>query len=1054
MDQNFDELASLDRKPEVFAPPGSFEAKVKELTPGPYYAAVEEVLPTLQEPEELTDAKAPSADLNFSVDRRDFMRLFGATAALGATSCVRMPAEQAIPYVNQPIESIPGVPVHYASTCGECSSGCGIVVRTREGRPTKLEGSPEHMLTQGGLCTVGQASIQGLYHPERLSGPQIRYGKRYDFVSWDKVYPAVADKLSSASKVAIICSGSTGSRHGFYREVLKALGSDPRHLYVFEQNPVVVSSSKAHELAFGHYDMPRIDFEACKLVVGIGTDFLSTGAHSVYHSKGFSKGMSFHRGEKGRFVQFESALSHTGAKADQRHIIEPGQEFTVALALVRALHRHRLSKGSAEARQRIAAVLSLYASGIDERLQAMGLSAHVFDELAEDLVTKSAVVVAGSSANDDAFATRLQLVTVFANILVGAYGAALRYDEGWALATAPAGEMQRFVNDADSLDAVIVIDANPMFATAATWGVKEKLEKIQTVISCQPFPNEVDLIAKFVLPANHYLESWGDEQPIAGLWSLRQPAVRATTDSRQTEDALLWILAHMGKSLPFADYRAYLSKAWSALHAISGSGEKRERFEQQILQVGFFKQIARRAVSDLREVRSHFDGKLPAPLASGEMWVLTPIDARMMDGRTAHLPVLQELGDSLTTISWDSWAALNPHTAAKLGMNRNHLIRLTSSAGAIEVPIYPLPGVHPNVVVVPRGNGHRDTRSKISFDIGLDPLPLVALEVDPLSGQFASSGMRVKMDVLPKEQRMATIQKHNDIANRRDIIKTISVAKAREREAKHVDLDTVPDLFPKLEQAVYRWGMAVDLDKCDGCGACVVACSIENNIPQVGRFEVMLGREMNWIRIDRYFSGDVNNPEVSFQPMMCQHCNHAPCEPVCPVFATTHEPEGLNAMTYNRCVGTRYCANACPYKVRRFNWYTYKWGMIGESPLHRNPRAMNPDVTVRTRGVMEKCSMCVARIREGKHVAKLDNNRLVRDGEIKTACQQTCPSDAISFGNLHDPNSEISKKRSEFRAYLVLGGDPEEGEYGLKTLPNVSYLAKITHQESAVEGHH
>jgi molybdopterin-containing oxidoreductase family iron-sulfur binding subunit len=309
--------------------------------------------------------------------------------------------------------------------------------------------------------------------------------------------------------------------------------------------------------------------------------------------------------------------------------------------------------------------------------------------------------------------------------------------------------------------------------------------------------------------------------------------------------------------------------------------------------------------------------------------------------------------------------------------------------------------------------------------------------------------------------RLAAMQKSHDIGNRTAIIKKYDVADLATVLRKR-SLDDVPDLYPALiedQKAEYRWGMSIDLTKCSGCGACMAACAVENNIPQIGREQILLGREMHWVRLDRYFAGDVDNPQVSFQPMMCQQCTHAPCEAVCPVIATSHDPEGINAMTYNRCIGTRYCANACPYKVRRFNWWTHKWGVMGDRPQDRMPRAMNPEVTVRTRGVMEKCNFCTQRVRQAKYTAK-EQSRTVRDGELLTACAQVCPSDAIIFGNLKDQSSRVSLERKDHRSYLALGGDPDKNEFGLKTMPNVSYMAIVAHraplgtgQESHGGGH-
>jgi molybdopterin-containing oxidoreductase family iron-sulfur binding subunit len=389
----------------------------------------------------------------------------------------------------------------------------------------------------------------------------------------------------------------------------------------------------------------------------------------------------------------------------------------------------------------------------------------------------------------------------------------------------------------------------------------------------------------------------------------------------------------------------------------------------------------------------------------------------------------------------------------RLGLKRNQVVEIKTAAGEISVVLYPMPGVHPQLVVVPRGNGSVDKRNTIARGVGVNPLAVYESEFETLSGLPLTAGTEISLSGTASMYRLATLQKHNDIASRSEIIKDYSLAEMQTREHMKKDLDTAPDLFPALEVAEHRWGMSIDLNKCNGCGACIVACAVENNVPQVGREQILLGREMHWIRLDRYFAADIDHPRVTFQPLLCQHCNHAPCEPVCPVFATTHDPEGINAMTYNRCVGTRYCANACPYKVRRFNWWTHAWGKMGERPQDRNPRALNPDVTVRTRGVMEKCNFCVGRLREAKHTAKIAGRKL-HDGDVQVACQQTCPSEAIVFGNLNDKFSRVTNQRSSGRAYLLLGGDPEHGHYGLKTLPNVNYLAKVNHHASEEATHH
>ena len=525
-------------------------------------------------------------------------------------------------------------------------------------------------------------------------------------------------------------------------------------------------------------------------------------------------------------------------------------------------------------------------------------------------------------------------------------------------------------------------------------------------------------------------------------------SVRSTTDSKQAEDILLWILAYMKRSLPFKDYRSYLMKKWERVYNLIGTNVDYDTFFKAVLRRGFIGKLSTRTLADLKDCSQYFS-RLKAV---EEGFILAaPLDHRFQDGRAAHLPVLQETSDGLSTITWDTWIALNPETMKKMSVKRNQIIKISGNNGSLELAAYPMPGIHPDLAVIPRGNGHEDQRSTISYQNGINPLSILSKASDPLSGQAVTSLQKITLEATNKWYRLAATQKQNDIGNRSEIVKKISLKDARKKLKQNVDLDTVPDLYPALEKREYHWGMSIDLEKCTGCGACIAACSLENNVPQIGREQVLLGRIMHWIRLDRYFYGELDKPVVTFQPVMCQHCNHAPCEAVCPVFATTHDPEGLNAMTYNRCVGTRYCANACPYKVRRFNWWTYKWGSMGKNARDRNPRALNPDVTVRTRGVMEKCSFCVGRLRDAKHNAK-EQNRQVRDGEVKTACQQTCPTDAITFGNLNDKESRVSQQRKDFRAYLMLGGDPEHGHYGIKTLPNVNYLADITLEDRPARG--
>ncbi len=1041
---------------EVWAPTeGPFEKPAKALEVGPLYVGVEERLPELAEREEtVAAANPPKKRGKLSVDRRDFMKLFSASSLAATAACIERPLEKAIPFVQQPVDQWPGEPVFYATTCGECATGCGVMVRTREGRPTKLEGLPEHPISKGKLCAVGQSSLQGLFHPERPRAPKIRFGQRMEAVTWDEVYEHLGSKVAKTQKIGILTGGATGNRHGFFREFLERIGSTRDRLYTYDSNTLMESVAAAHKLAYGVNAMPRADLDQAKVIVGIGADFLDVGSSVVYHTHGYTQSHAFKAGNRGKHYQFESILTRTGAKADERFVIPPGAETLTTLLLVRALIENKRSKGSAAARQQIQAVLDQKAEVVASGYERVGIKREDLDKLANELLDEASIVMCAGSSAFDENATNLQLAAIMANELIGAYDVTLHLAKGWAVPPGQPGDLQRFLADAPGLDVLIVIDANPIFSLPPAFAVQDLLAKIPTVASIQEFPNEVDALAHYSLNGHHYLESWGDEQPVAGFWSARQPTVRATHDSRQAEDILMWVAASAKKPLGYVDYRDYLKKKWAAVHQVTGSQLDFDRFFDGVLQRGFVNTGASQAVSSV-------SGSLAASFkyvdtGRGGLRLIAPLDMRLGDGKHAHKPILQELPDALTMITWDSWVALNPTTCTKQGLKRGDVVKVQGPGGSFEAAVFPLPGLHPEAVVVPRGNGHALGAGYIQGGVGVNPLVAMARGSDALTGAPVTSGQAVKLSATGAVRPLAMTQKHNDIANRTDIVKKTSLVEARANLTKKRDLDTVPDLYPALPKAEYRWGMAIDLARCTGCGACQVACSTENNVAQVGHQMVLQGREMHWIKIDRYFEGSTDNPQVTFQPMLCQHCNHAPCEAVCPVFATNHDPEGLNAMTYNRCVGTRYCANACPYKIRRFNWFTYKWNEMGTDEYWKrdhSPRPMNPDVTVRTRGVMEKCTFCYQRVRDVKHKVKIRNTPLV-DGEIKTACQQTCPAEAITFGNLFDPSAAVTQQRQDNRAYLALGGTPEKKEFGIKTLPNVSYLADVTLKENAASEHH
>ena len=1039
------------------APDRPIESPAQTIESGPLYKYSEELEADFDISNLAREESAEVEDFEelpeLPVDRRDFMKLFTAVSSTAvATSCMRRPEEKLVPYVEMPKDQIIGKSKYYRSSCGECASGCGIEVRTTDGRAAKIEGYAEDKVNQGGSCAQGQASLQKLYHPNRKRSPLINRGQRVDSSTWGEVYDLLSGKITSANgKVAILTKADTGTSSQFYKEYLQNIGSSADNFYTFDSNYYRASVIKAYEIAYGKQLMPRVELKGAKTIVGVGTDFLNNGLASVHMAKQFSRFRKANQVDTNdNFINFESNMSVTGTQADKRVVIHSGSEIWVALGILRELSRLTGDQNS----NVVSAIAS--AGDIDGRLKEYEVDSAAVVSAAEKLQEGSAVFLAGSEASSDANGTALQLVAILINQLAGSFGSHLHINKEWMVAPSNPDDLERLRNNISNIDVLMIVDCNPDFELPKNYGFSEMISNVQTVVSAQVMPCETDELASMVLPISHFLESWGDAQPFAGYWNIRQPVVRPVVDVRQFEDILLWAAAaaaanNNGSSgtMPYKDYYTYMKANWANKLQASGSGQDSSRTWHQILKKGHYdspKSQSLSAASFGNSVKIKEKSKSP-------MSLLMPLDQRLGTGRGADLPVLQEVGDAYTSIAWDSWAAVHPETAKEMGLTRFNQIEVSSDTGSIKIGLFPMPGIDRNTIVIPRGNGRRAKKSEVSYGVGVDPLLIASKERDFYTNYPTASLVPVEIKKtgvrrvqIPHMQKLTS-----ELGNRTDIVKKVTpkdVKKYQSKPPRSIDkLIEEVDLYPKLPVGDYRWGLSIDLDSCIGCSTCMVACAVENNVPQLGRKQVLLGREMHWIRLDRYFEGPVDNPQVSFQPMMCQQCNHAPCEAVCPVFATTHDDEGINAQTYNRCVGTRYCANACPYKARRFNWFTMKWNTPS------NPRPTNPDVTVRTKGVMEKCTFCYQRVKDAKFKALDSKAKKILDGDVKTACQQACPTDAISFGDLLDPESKITQDRNDHRAYLALGGDPEHKHFGIKTWPNVSYKAQVV-KHKLNDNHH
>ena len=557
---------------------------------------------------QLESAVGSSGELN--MNRRDLLRLFSLTAAAGTTACIRRPAEKAIPYVNQPVDHIIGVPTYYATTCGGCAAGCGVIAKTKGGRVVKLEGSPKHYINKGGLCALGQGQVQALNHPERLAGPQLRKkDETWESKSWEEVYSDIAAKVRGKQNIGIIMGASTGNR-GRFLEVLENMGSNKARLYSWDSNSLTSAMSQAYKIVFGEAILPRIELEKSRMVIGIGSDFQEIGISSSFYTKGFSKTHAYSDGHMGQFIQFESNHSLTGGRADTRHTIPPKSELLTTLLLLKALYDSPGSKGSVAQRALVKQILQANASVLDRGYDFLNIEKKVFESYAKSLLAQPSVVLAGGSANFDESSTKLQLAAILVNQLCGAFDQVIFVNKGWFNHTSQASSMRQFMADVEGLDAVFVVEVDPVSSTPKSFGLSKALRKVPFVVSMQSFPAAVDYDATYALPVHHPLESWGDEQPIAGFWSTRQPVTRPITDSRQSEDIFLWVLAHLKKSLPYRDYRAYLKERWKEIYQVTDHQQHSyDYFYKSTLKSGFagdFREKPRVANAQLQDYFSGF----------------------------------------------------------------------------------------------------------------------------------------------------------------------------------------------------------------------------------------------------------------------------------------------------------------------------------------------------------------------------------------------------------------------------------------------------------------
>ena len=993
------------------------------------------------------------------MDRRKFLKVLGVTGGGTAAlaGCSTDDVAKLIPYMVPIEDQIPGVATYYASTCRGCAAGCGVHVKVREGRAVKLEGNPDAPINAGRLCARAQASLQSTYHPDRVRTAMMRQGDALADTPWETALAEVANRVQAApaGSVWFLHGAQTGSLDALIGEFVTAVGGRRVTFEPFAHEAVRYASRET----FGRDEVPLYRFADAQMILSFGADFLETWVSPVEQTRGFTSAHGYRDGRMAKYVHVEPRMSATAMSADEWIAPTPGTEGTLALAMAHVIIEHFAGRAPADARS-LRGALSAFAP--EAVAATVGVDAETIRRLAEEFAAGPGIALPGGIGTQHADAHRTAAAVNILNYVAGNVGRTVEYGHGIvAGGTSSYATLREFQSAvaAGGVQVLLVHDANPVHASPTAQNVGAALQAVPFIASFSRFLDETSSMAHVVLPDHDPVEQWNDWEPRAGVHMLLQPAMAPVFDSRQTGDVLLDLARRLTLPARQATYKDYVQARWMDLQRSLGDRTPFEAFWRAALQRGGVWTAARPVAVTLAAGATRVADPSWA-VTEGQLTLIAYPSASLYDGRFAHVPWLQELPDPATKLTWGSWVEMHPDRAARLGILEGDVVRVTSAQGSVEVPAYLYPGLRDDVVAMALGQGHTNY-TRYATGVGVNAWSLLPGEPAAFGG--VQHYVSVTLAVTTRHERPAKTEGRNRQLGR-GIAQAVTLggiahgaldhpfhlehaAPVPEREERV--LEEVADAQHEATQfgpyAVTntRWGMAIDLARCTGCNACVAACNAENNVPYVGAEQIRRGRAMHWMRIERYFEGGEHGEplETRFVPMLCQQCGNAPCEPVCPVFAAYHTADGLNGQVYNRCVGTRYCANNCPYKVRYFNWYdmsepgapNFAW----PEPM---PWMLNPDVTVRSRGVMEKCTFCVQRIRGAQHTARTEGRELA-DGEIRTACQQTCPADAITFGNLTDPEARVTRLAGDPRGYHVLEG--------LNTKPAVTYLMKVRHLEEA-----
>ncbi|TKC12255.1 4Fe-4S dicluster domain-containing protein [Pedobacter polaris] len=979
------------------------------------------------------------AGLSTVTPRRDFLKALGfGLGAVTLAACQKTPVHKSIPYLIRPEEVVPGIPNYYVSTF----KGNPVLVKTVVGRPIKIEVNPNAGIFSTGTDAQAQASVLDLYDVSKLKNPLLKKEEKTLWSDVDAFVKGELNKAQASGKKIRIVSSSLNSPSA------KAVVTDfavkyPTTKHVQYDAVSYTGIIKANENSFGKAVLPKYNFDKADLIVSFAADFLGTwisGEEFTAQYVSNRNHKSLEKGKMSRHFQFETGMSLTGTNADTRVPIKLSEEGPALITLYNAITGNNLAGGALPNNVTADKALKLVAK---ELTQNKGKS----------------LVVSGS--ND----VSTQILVNAINAAIGSYGATIDLDNPCKRYEGNDAEFAELLNEMNrgEVAAVFFLNSNPAYDSTKIEDFKSALSKVALKVSFSDRVDETSDLCDVVAITPNYLEAWGDANTYEGFYSIVQPTINPVFNSRQAEQSLL-----IWSDAAVQDYYQYVRNNWEAtiLPTVGKTWN-------DLLQSGVVNATAKTAGAygfsmSLDAVATSIANSSKA-LAKGngtdalELHIYESIPMR--DGKYANNAFLQELPDPVSKVTWDNYLALSPKQAEKSGYKEFDVVTVKGENGySIDLPVLIQPGQAMGTASVALGYG-RSKVGKAGNNVGKNAFPFTSFSNGTLkygtTVKISGTGMR---DELAQTQTHYSFEGRNIIreATLKDYLKDPAAGSGNHHKHKVYDLWTTD----KHEKLGNDWVMAIDLNACTGCGSCVVACNVENNIPVVGKDEVRRRREMHWLRIDRYYSfndektghdvteekeiahmENLDNVSVVHQPMLCQHCDHAPCETVCPVLATVHSSDGLNHMAYNRCVGTRYCANNCPYKVRRFNWFNYWNDSRFDNYLNNEftQLVLNPDVTTRSRGVMEKCSMCIQRIQAGKLTAKMEK-RALKDGDIKMACQQACSANAIIFGDKNDPNSEVAKALKSERIYYVL----EE----INVQPGIGYMTKIRNIDSETKEVH